>query len=82
MSDSSGYSGGQLALAILAGAAAGAVTALLFAPQSGSATRKQLRGLAIEGRDKVMTVPHALQGALGAAQTAFTEALHDGSHSA
>ena len=74
MSDS-GYTGGQLALAFLAGAAAGAAVALLVAPQSGAETRAQIRRMAATSRDKAARLPEALKGAVGAAQEAFNDAL-------
>jgi gas vesicle protein len=52
MSDNS-YGGGHLLAAFLAGAAAGAVTALLLAPKSGAETREAIKGYVKEGADKV-----------------------------
>ena len=47
------YGGGHILAAFLAGAAAGAVTALLLAPKSGAETREALKGYVKEGADKV-----------------------------
>jgi gas vesicle protein len=50
MSDRNGI--GMLALGLLIGALAGAVMALLFAPQSGEETRTMIKDRSIELRDK------------------------------
>ncbi len=52
--DSNGLGYGALGIALLAGAAAGAVTALLFAPQTGDRTREQIRHQANRAWDKVV----------------------------
>ena len=44
---------GEIALWFCAGAALGATIALLYAPQSGDETRKQIRGVARKGADKI-----------------------------
>ena len=44
---------GETALWFCAGAALGATIALLYAPQSGDETRKQIRGAARKGADKI-----------------------------
>ena len=75
MDEKTGFSGGQMALAFLGGAAAGAVVALLTAPQSGAKSREQIRDRVMASRDRVAQVPDALQGALAAARDAFNESL-------
>ncbi len=57
MNDNS-YGGGYLLAAFLAGAAAGAVTALLLAPSSGAETRETLKGYVKEGAEKVKAAVH------------------------
>jgi gas vesicle protein len=51
--DDRGLSAGAVLLAFLAGAAAGAVTALLYAPKSGRESREQLRGYARQTEEGV-----------------------------
>jgi len=57
MNDNS-YGGGHLLAAFLAGAAAGAVTALLLAPSSGAETREAIKGYVKEGAEKVKSAVH------------------------
>ncbi len=73
---------GFMALAFLSGAAAGAATALLTAPQAGRRTREQLVA-AIDPRnddDGARRLPpdvrHAYNEAALAGRRAFTEAYH------
>ena len=70
-----GYSGTQVLLAFLGGAAAGAVVALLTAPQTGAETRAQLRGVANKSRERASRIPIALKGAVGAAREAFNDSI-------
>jgi gas vesicle protein len=70
-----GFTGGQVCLGFLAGAAAGAVTAVLSAPRSGTDTRRRIRDLAEEGRERAQRIPEALAEATEAAKQAFTESL-------
>lgn len=76
-----GFSGLGLFLAFLGGAAAGAATALLLAPQSGEETRAKLKDMAANSKNKVQRVPKALKSAYSqAAETAkdaFGEAYRE-----
>lgn len=72
-----GFSGSQLALAFLAGAAAGAAVALLTAPRTGAETRDQIRHFAARNRDRATSMPKALKGAALAARDAFNVALEE-----
>lgn len=47
-----GYSSGSVLLSFLLGGVVGAGLALLFAPQSGTATRQKIRDLADEAKEK------------------------------
>lgn len=71
----SGFSGGQVLLGFLTGAAAGAVAAFLSAPRSGEQTRDRMRQLADEGRERAHRLPAALANATEAAKGAFTQAM-------
>lgn len=75
MSETTGFNGGQVLMAFLGGAVAGATIALLTAPQSGAKTRAQLRDGVMASADSAARLPHALQGAVVAAQDAFSESL-------
>ncbi len=79
MSNENRYSGAHMALAFLAGAAAGAVAAVLSAPQSGRETREQVRKWAQDVGDKATHVPGAVRQASSrafeAARGAFRESL-------
>ncbi len=55
--------GGNVLLAFLTGAAAGAVIALLTAPQSGRETRERLRDATRAAGDKFTKVPGAVREA-------------------
>jgi gas vesicle protein len=68
---------GQLFIAVLGGAAAGAMAAYLTAPRSGVESRRRLRAVADDTRDTVQRVPDALRKATEAARDAFNEALRD-----
>lgn len=75
MNENYGFTGGQIALAFAGGAAAGAVIALLTAPQSGAKTRADLRDRALASTDSLARLPRAVQGAVGAATDAFSDTL-------
>jgi gas vesicle protein len=75
MNENPGFSGGQMLLAFLGGAAAGAAVALLTAPQSGAKTRALIRDKALAAGDTATAMPKALQGAVAAARDAFAESL-------
>jgi gas vesicle protein len=77
-----GFNFGQVMLALLGGAAAGAAAVYLTAPRSGEETRRRLQGAADGTRDTVQRVPEALRKATEAAREAFNEALANGSHHA
>ena len=65
----------HLVLAVLGGAAAGAVAAYLTAPRSGVESRRRLQAVADDTRATVHRVPKALRKATEAARDAFDEAL-------
>ena len=75
MSETNGYSGGQLLLAFLGGAASGAAVALLTAPRSGAETRQLIGGAASSGKDAVKRIPEAGRSAASAAKEAFSETM-------
>lgn len=75
MSDQGGYSGSQVLMAFLGGAAAGAAIALLTAPKSGFETREQIGGYVQSGKHKAKHLPSAVKAAGGAAREAFSGAL-------
>jgi len=75
MSDSSGFSGGQILAAFIGGAVAGGAIALLTAPQSGAKTRADIRHRVVASYDEAGRVPKALQVAMGAAREAFNDSL-------
>lgn len=79
MSDASRTSGTSLILAFLAGAATGALVALLTAPRPGRETRDRVRALAEDVVDRSARVPSALNQAYAraakAARQAFVESL-------
>jgi gas vesicle protein len=62
-------------LAVLGGAAAGAVTAYLTAPRSGADSRRRLQAVADDTRETVQRVPDALRKATEAARDAFNDTL-------
>jgi gas vesicle protein len=76
-----GYSGSQLLIAFLAGAAAGAAVALLTAPQSGKETREKVKRWAHDLEDKAAHLPAELKQAYGratdAAKGTFAKAMRD-----
>lgn len=79
MSEGNGYSGAQVVLAFLAGAATGSGLALLAAPQSGDRTRGAIRDWTRDTGGKATRLPEALRQAFReasrAAGQAFNEAL-------
>ena len=77
MSHHENYGGGHLLLAFIAGGIAGAVAALLLAPQSGSETREQLRGFAHDARGKAARVPVAMRRAYRDASDAAKKAFNE-----
>lgn len=77
MSERNGFGAGQLLLAFLGGAAAGAAVALLTAPRSGRDTREKLGGYLNTGREKTLQLPQAVKAASAAARDAFTETMSE-----
>jgi gas vesicle protein len=76
MFDHRGFGVTHLITAFIAGAASGAALALLTAPRSGEASRKQLRDLLFSTVEDAGRIPHALSAAVAAAAQAFAGALH------
>ena len=68
-----GFGGGQLALALLGGAVAGVLGALLLAPWSGAETRQKLRELADRTKGRIAHLPKAFTDAGLAAKEAFVD---------
>ena len=52
MSEKDGYNAGSMLLAFFLGGVAGAGVALMLAPQSGEETRRKLRDLAEDAKEK------------------------------
>ncbi len=82
------YSGGQMALAFLGGAAAGAAIAYLTAPKSGRELRSDMRDYVESRRDDVRSyvddhtrgvrkLPDAARAAGTAAREAFNESMNE-----
>ncbi len=78
MSENNGFSAGHVVMAFAGGAALGAAVALLTAPQSGAKTREMIRDRALSSAENATRLPRALQGAVGAASDAFSDALAKG----
>jgi gas vesicle protein len=70
-----GFSFGQVFIAALTGAAAGAAVAYFTAPAAGTESRRRIRTAVDETRDGVARVPEALRKATEAAREAFVETL-------
>ena len=70
-----GFTGGQVLLALIGGAAVGAGVALLTAPRSGAETRAEIRRLALSTRDQAMSLPNALAGAVEAGSESFSHSV-------
>jgi gas vesicle protein len=77
MNDSRGFTGTQMLITLLVGAAAGAAIALLTAPRSGSETRQALQEWGRDVRDKAMRLPHAVRHASERATHAGKEAFRE-----
>ena len=75
-----GFGFGHVLLAALTGAAAGAATAYLTAPASGTDSRRKVLEAVDETRDSVARVPLALRRATEAAREAFTKTLEQNGH--
>jgi gas vesicle protein len=76
MSDN-GYAGTTLLLAFVAGAASGAVVALLVAPKSGRETREDIRQLGSKVARTALQVPSAMRAAYDSASCAAVEAFNE-----
>ena len=76
-SGNTGFSGTQLFLAVLGGAAAGAAVALLAAPKSGRETRAQIADVLKNGKEKARHLPGAVKVASSAARNAFVDAMRE-----
>jgi gas vesicle protein len=72
-----GFSGAQMLLAVLGGAAAGAAVAYLTAPRSGRETRARITEYANSGKEKAKQFPEAVKAAGTAARIAFTDAMRE-----
>ena len=77
-----GFSGGQMVLAALGGAIAGAVAGLLLAPRAGAETRAGWQGMADLAKERMARLPDAIREAGAAAVVAFDEAKAKGAHPA
>ena len=72
-----GFTGAQLFLAALGGAAAGAAIALLTAPKPGREVRAQIGETLKNGREKARHLPGAVKVASSAARNAFVDAMRE-----
>jgi gas vesicle protein len=77
MNERCGYSGTDMMLAVLGGAAVGATVALLTAPRSGRETRARITEYATSGKERARQFPDAVKAAGSAARTAFTDAMRE-----
>jgi gas vesicle protein len=68
---------GTILLAFLAGAAVGAVAALLLAPRPGAETRERLEEAVGEQAGRARRARDAARAAAAAARQAFAEAMRD-----
>lgn len=60
---------------LISGAAIGATMAVLFAPQPGEETRKQIATAAVDLRDSATSILEQAKDSLGEAATKFEDAL-------
>jgi gas vesicle protein len=65
-------------LAFVAGALAGGAAALLFAPRSGTETRRRITDAVGDTKGAASRMPRAFREASSAAQAAFAAALKEG----
>lgn len=75
--NNSGFTSSTVLLAFLAGAASGAVVALLLAPKSGRETRNDIRLLGSGIASKVAQVPNAVRAAYDSASSAAVTAYNE-----
>lgn len=84
-SDSNGSGFGSFLGMFMLGAAVGATVALLTAPESGTDTRKRLKGAALDLGKSLENVPDTIRKAgaraVEAGQAAFDQARNDMAHS-
>lgn len=73
-----GFGGGQLILAALGGAVAGAIAGVLFAPRAGAETREKLGDLASQAKEKAKHLPEAFSRARTEIGEAYVDALDSG----
>lgn len=73
-----GFTGGQILLAFLGGAAAGAAVALLTAPKRGAEVRKEIASTVRDGTERAKLLPEAMKNAADAAKGAFSTTMHHG----
>jgi len=78
MNEQVGYSGGNVFLTFLAGAAVGSVVALLLAPYSGKESRERIRAAASAAGERARRIPVAMRDAGTAARTAYGESVRSG----
>jgi gas vesicle protein len=76
MTEKNGFTGGQMLLAFLGGAAAGAAVALLTAPRSGAETRQLIGSTATSGKEAAKRIPEASHSAAEAAKEAFVQTMN------
>jgi len=74
-----GYTGGQMFMAFLGGALAGAAVAALTTPKSGPETRHMLVDYAGQGKEMASRLPEASRLASKAAKETFSETMESGS---
>ena len=72
---------GQLLMALLGGAAAGAAVVFFTAPRSGVETRRRIQQSANGARDAAARLPEAVRNATVAAREAFEETLREATES-
>ena len=77
MSETRVFSGTQMLITLLIGAAAGAAVALLTAPRSGRETRQVLQEWGREVREKAVRLPSAVRQASERATHAGKEAFRE-----
>jgi len=75
MEATSKYNFGHVFLAAVGGALAGAAAALLLAPKSGVATRRQLNGYLETAKEEVSRIPEHIRSAGAAAKEKMSQEL-------
>jgi gas vesicle protein len=75
MTESRGFSGTQLLMAFMAGAATGAAVAFMTAPRTGKETREALTTWAMDAREKAARIPQAMRDAVDQGTRAGKEAF-------